>query len=483
MKGRAFVFLAVACAVTSVWADFDVYLLRHGETSWNRAKILQGSVSYTELTPRGVRMAEETAAGMKAAGLRFDRIYASPYRRAWRTAEIVSSRLGGAPVADWRLREMCFGRYEGVRYSKDRWPDENLRCFFEDPGRYVPQGEGAESFPAVGCRLREFLERELVPLDGKVERILCVAHSLVLKSVLRELFGEDVPEDAKRAIQRNCCVHVLRYANGRFTLKETGRVFYDPRGFDSLPKVRTVAHRGAGDLEMPEASRPAYSNAVTTVSDIVKLDLQKTKDGCVVLSHDHDLKRSMGWDKPIYKLAYQDIFTNRCFRPVGGYARERIVRLDEALRIVRPIPEIWLDFKQFSPDFAEKVLEEVRRAEIDFSRLMVATFSKKALEYFRDRHPEIRRVGHVKAGKSREEVLAFRDELKLFGVNVPVSRRQTSAADISFLHENGLWVALWFVQTEQIAAEYRDSGADAFVTDHVTRIRKVLDGDGLGHTP
>ena len=478
---RLLLLLAVAFASFAAQADFEVWFLRHGETSWNRAKILQGSVAYTALTPRGVRMAERTAEGLSRAGIRFDRVYASPYRRARQTADIIAGRQGLVPVADDRIREMCFGRYEGVRYVKGSYADDNLRNFFEGTGPYVPQGEGAESFEQVGARLRDFLQRELVPQDGKVGRVLCVAHSLVLKSLLRELFGDAVPASAKATLQRNCCVHIIRYADGKFTLKETGRIFYDPAEFESASLPRTVAHRGAGDLHMPEASLPAYSNAVETVSDIVKLDLQRTKDGCIVLSHDHDLKRSMGWDKPIYKLAYQDIFTNRCFRPVGGYARERIVRLDEALRIVRPIPEIWLDFKQFSPDFAEKVLEEVRHAEIDFSRLMVATFSKKALEYFRDRHPEIRRVGHVKAGKSREEVLAFRDELKLFGVNLPVSRRQTSVADISFFHENGLWVALWFVQTEQIAAEYRDSGADAFVTDHVTRIRKVL--DGLGRNP
>lgn len=52
-----------------------------------------------------------------------------------------------------------------------------------------------------------------------------------------------------------------------------------------------VAHRGAGDLEMPEASFSAYSNAVATACDIVKLDLLETKDGVVVMGHDKDLRR------------------------------------------------------------------------------------------------------------------------------------------------------------------------------------------------
>ena len=39
----------------------EIHFLRHGETTWNRSKVLQGSIGYTDLTLRGVRMAEATA--------------------------------------------------------------------------------------------------------------------------------------------------------------------------------------------------------------------------------------------------------------------------------------------------------------------------------------------------------------------------------------------------------------------------------------
>ena len=450
-------------------ADFDVYFLRHGETSWNRAKVLQGSVSCTDLTPRGVRMAERTGEGMRAAGLKFDRVYASPYVRARHTAEIVAERLGNRVVVEPQIREMCFGRYEGVRYPKGSYPDENLRLFFEDPDRYVPQGDGAESFAQVGGRIREFLENVLVPLDGKVDRVLCVAHSLVLKAMLRELFGDDLPEDARRPIQRNCCVHVVRYTGGRFVLKETGRIFYDAAAFEGAVAPLTVAHRGAGDLDMPEASLPAYSNAVASVCDIVKLDLRETKDGVPVMSHDGTLKRTMGWNARISSLTYREIFEKGRFLPVGGFEGLRIVRLPEALEIVKSVPQFWLDFKDFSPEFAERVLGMVREAGIDRSRLMVATFTEPALEYFRDRHPEIRRVGHIssKVGADRETVLAYRDRMGLFGVNLP--KKSLTAADIDFYRKNGLWTSVWFVQNGLDAKRF--GTADALVTDHVSQVR------------
>ena len=220
---------ALACFVLPVLpsrAAFDVYFLRHGQTDWNLERRLQGSVSYTKLTDEGRRMAEKTGEGMAAAGLRFDRVYTSPYARARDTAELVARKTGPEPKVDSRLREMCFGKYEGQKYGKGDYPDENLRIFFEgDADRYVPQGEGAESFAQVQSRLRDFLEKELRPQDGKVTNVLCVAHSLVLKSLVRELAGNDAPASARKTLQPNCCVHVVRYDNGRFSLVETGKTY------------------------------------------------------------------------------------------------------------------------------------------------------------------------------------------------------------------------------------------------------------------
>ena len=260
-------------------------------------------------------------------------------------------------------------------------------------------------------------------------------------------------------------------------------------------KPKMVAHAGAGDLTMPPASRPAYSNAIATACDIVKLDLQFTKDKQIVMGHDPDLARVMGWHAKISSLSYAEIYDKGRFLQHGKPGEERIVRLPEALAVVKTAPEFWLDFKHFTPEMAEQVLAEVKKAGIAQERLMVATFTKPALAYFRDRHPAIRRVGHVsvtsltngtwtttaapkKTFADRravmDAVLRYRDELKLFGVNMPVVSNQTRPEDVAYLRQNGLWVSLWFVQNEAKAETYRDAHPDAFVTDHVTKARHGL---------
>ena len=259
--------------------------------------------------------------------------------------------------------------------------------------------------------------------------------------------------------------------------------------------VKMVAHAGAGDLTMPPASRPAYSNAIATACNIVKLDLQYTKDKQIVMGHDPTLTRVMGWATNITALTHAEIYDKGRFLEHGKPGNERIVRLPEALAIVKTAPEFWLDFKHFTPGMAEQVLAEVEKAGIDQSRLMVATFTKSALAYFRDKHPAIRRVGHIsvtaltngtwtctaepkkKFADRRavmDAVLRYRDEMKLFGVNMPVITGQTRPEDVAYLQQNGLWVSLWFVQNELKAENYRDAHPDAFVTDHVTKARRGL---------
>ena len=225
-----------------------------------------------------------------------------------------------------------------------------------------------------------------------------------------------------------------------------------------------VAHRGAGDLEMPEASLAAYSNAVATACDIVKLDLLETRDGVAVMGHDEDLRRAMGWNVRVTDVTYDEIVAHGFFSPVGGHARERIVRLDEALGVVRDIPQFWIDFKRFTPGFAEKVLATFKQA----GHVGIWKDEERGLWHSNVRAPSRTREEQIGA------VLGWRDRFGLFGVNMRVLYGITTPADVAFLRRHGLWVSLWFVQSAETAAEYRSAGADAFVTDHVSEARRGL---------
>ena len=203
-----------------------VYIMRHGQTDWNRLGRIQGS-SDIPLNAEGIRIAEAAAEGMRREGITFDRIYSSPYKRAHKTAEIVGGASGVPVIDDERIREMGFGTYEGCDYERLKQTDDNIRVCFEDPDRYRP-AYGAESYEDVLGRVRDFLEHEIRPLeaDPDVRSVLVVCHGAVIRAFLSII--KDLPlSEFWNMSQPNCCVNVIECRNGSFEIIKERMLFYN----------------------------------------------------------------------------------------------------------------------------------------------------------------------------------------------------------------------------------------------------------------
>ncbi len=192
-----------------------VVFLRHGQTDWNAAHRIQGGVAEIDLNADGVRQAEAAAEGLLRAGCAFDRVYSSPFRRAMHTAEVVCGRVGGTPMPDGRIHEICFGEYEGTPYLDGGFIDDNIRAAFENPEAYVPRG--GETYEQVFARVRDFLDNEIKPLEAECDSVLVVAHGGILHAVVTIVLGLGVSRFWEGR-QRNCCAHVIDLSGGSFAL-------------------------------------------------------------------------------------------------------------------------------------------------------------------------------------------------------------------------------------------------------------------------
>ena len=193
----------------------EIYFVRHGQTDWNvEHRIQSGGAAEVDLNAVGVAQAEAAADGLARLGLAFDRIYASPYRRARHTAEIICSRIGGEPVIDGRLREFEFGDYNGTSYGEAGYIDDNLRAAFENPAAFVPHG--GESYAQFLSRVGGFLESELKPLEGTCGKVLVVAHRGVLNAIATILEKRDLSLFWKNDTG-NCGVDIVELKDGVFT--------------------------------------------------------------------------------------------------------------------------------------------------------------------------------------------------------------------------------------------------------------------------
>ena len=132
-----------------------IYIMRHGETKWNKRSKLQGQVDIP-LAPKGIEQAQMTAEGMKE--IPFDHIFSRPFKRAYKTAQIVRMDRPIEIVRDDRLKEMSFGTSEGKCIGKimENPAMTRYQRFRLDPEHFRPAKYG-EDFQDVLRRSDEFL--------------------------------------------------------------------------------------------------------------------------------------------------------------------------------------------------------------------------------------------------------------------------------------------------------------------------------------
>lgn len=167
----------------------NIYLVRHGQTSWNRDGRLQG-LSDIPLNWAGIRQSRRLAEWHRKT--RVKRIVSSPLLRARRTAQILGERDGTARLTDDRLREIDHGPWTGLRLEaiEDQFPDDFATWNSFPEKLRISTGE---SLFAVYRRcagvlvdlLREDLEEDVVIVSHGVVHalLLCAAMGAELSRV------------------------------------------------------------------------------------------------------------------------------------------------------------------------------------------------------------------------------------------------------------------------------------------------------------
>ena len=132
-----------------------LYVIRHGQTSWNVEGRIQGQVDI-DLNENGVELARRTASGIK--DLPIDLIITSPFARAKNTALLATAGRDIPIIEDVRLSEMAFGEWEG-QYNDNRdhvLCDDFLKTLREDIFSLNPPG--GENVRDVIRRTGDFLK-------------------------------------------------------------------------------------------------------------------------------------------------------------------------------------------------------------------------------------------------------------------------------------------------------------------------------------
>ncbi len=163
----------------------QLYIVRHGQTDWNRDEIFRGRAD-RPLTELGHRQAE--AAGEALESVQIEAIYSSPLVRAVDTAA-PTARIHGLEIQNEEgLIDIDYGEWQGVSRPDvmERFP-ELYRTWIEAPHRVTfPGGEGLAE---VRARVLPAVKR--LAASHAESTIALFSHRVVIKVLLCALLGLD----------------------------------------------------------------------------------------------------------------------------------------------------------------------------------------------------------------------------------------------------------------------------------------------------
>ncbi|MCG3181248.1 MAG: Phosphoserine phosphatase 1 [Phycisphaerae bacterium] len=190
-----------------------LYIVRHGQTAWNRDKVFRGSID-VPLSEVGVEQAR--AAARRLADVPLAACYASPMGRARETARLIAAPHGLEVAVEPGLMDLNNGQWEGKteRDVAAEWPD--LSALWRSRPHEV-QFPGGESLAVVRDRSSEAVVRLAARHEG--ESILLVSHRAPCRLICCTLLGLDATHFAA-VRQDNACIDIFqRDATGRWVVR------------------------------------------------------------------------------------------------------------------------------------------------------------------------------------------------------------------------------------------------------------------------
>jgi phosphoserine phosphatase len=197
-----------------------VIIVRHGESTYNVAKRVQGHLDDASLlTEKGETMADQV--GQALQGISIDAAYSSPLKRAYTTAQRTIDQLQNQPnlSPEPLIKEINLVAWEGLTFDQvqTQYPEqykawrrqpETLRMVRRDEA-----GNEIEFSPIDDLydRAQQFWQK-ILP-NHPDQTILVVGHSGINRALITSAIGLG-PESYQRVDQSNCCISILNFAGG-----------------------------------------------------------------------------------------------------------------------------------------------------------------------------------------------------------------------------------------------------------------------------
>jgi glycerophosphoryl diester phosphodiesterase len=242
--------------------------------------------------------------------------------------------------------------------------------------------------------------------------------------------------------------------------------------------IHRVAHRGGAHLA-PENTFAAFVNALSLPIDAIELDVHMSRDGHVVVFHDnHVHKRTNGSGNVLdLDLSYLRRLDAAARHPGGWPEPQQIPTLSEVLQLAKGRSRVYIEIKtskrgrtyESYPNIAEKVIELVQQAGM-LDQVLVISFDWLILPVIKSIEPIIetgmlvsKKIWNPRADDGMQLLFGQAEKYGCEWINMDYKLFTTEMPQN--VHNNGLKLGLWTVNTEEDMLRFAAAGVDSLTSD------------------
>jgi glycerophosphoryl diester phosphodiesterase len=235
-------------------------------------------------------------------------------------------------------------------------------------------------------------------------------------------------------------------------------------------QLLNIAHRGGGKLR-PEATLPAFENALAVGADVIEFDLHASSDGVVVVIHDDTVDRTTDGSGMVSAMTFAELRmldAGYAFSPDGGLSFPyrgmgiQIPTLDEVLEAF-PDRYYLIEIKQSEPSIVPQVLESLAAHEVG-DRVVIASFQQVTIDEVRSANIDL------------FTAMTFDEMVEFYGASedpnyappalfVQAPWEVVNQPLVDFAHSLGLKVHPWTVNGEPLMHDLIALGVDGIMSD------------------
>lgn len=244
-------------------------------------------------------------------------------------------------------------------------------------------------------------------------------------------------------------------------------VFFEQLFIEKIER-KAVGHRGGGGFLVPENSLSSIAKSIDYGADFVEIDVQRTKDGFYIISHDKTFKRMAGENRKPIEMTVSEIKALDIGKFYPGYEGERVPTIEELLDFCKGRIGVFVELKGETAD--EKMVDDmvslIKERKME-KEMVLMSLDYKLMEYAEKNYKEME-TGFT-------YFLAFGDLGSFRSSHLILEEEAATKKALKRIHAAGKKAVVWTVNKQSSMEKFIKEDVDAIITDDVKALAELIE--------